>query len=106
MQLVLIVEGVPIENAVFAAPQILVTVSKDSVLSAWRLHIKGNGNKRGDVSLQREGTLRGHTSKVTCLAASSAWSFLVTGSQVGVVGHLRSRSILTLSRTGSPSYGT
>lgn len=60
----------------------LVTVSTQGVLTAWRMTIRGPGSRRGDVSLQREGTLRGHTRTVTCLASSPAWSLLVSGSEV------------------------
>ena len=75
-------EGIDVRHAIFAAPHLLVTVSIDGVLTAWRMQIKNTGIRRGDVQLTREATLRGHTSKVTCLAASSAWSLLVSGTEV------------------------
>ena len=81
-QLVHVIEGVPTTHAVFANPTLLVTVSPLSIVTAWRLNVKHLGSKKGEVSLQREATLRGHTSEVTCVAASTAWSFVVTGCQV------------------------
>jgi hypothetical protein len=77
-----VTEGIVARHAMFAAPHLLVTASADSVLTAWRLQIKNGGLRRGDVQLTREATLRGHTSKITCLAASSAWSLLVSGTEV------------------------
>jgi WD40 repeat protein len=62
-----------------------MTVSPLSIITAWRLNIKHLGSKKGEVSLQREATLRGHTSEVTCIAASTAWSFVVTGCKVSIV---------------------
>lgn len=82
IQLVHVIEGVPTEHAVFANPTLLVTVSPLSIVTAWRLNVKHLGSKKGEVSLQREATLRGHTSEVTCVAASTAWSFVVTGCKV------------------------
>ncbi|KAL7420576.1 Beige protein-like 1 [Cryptotrichosporon argae] len=82
-RLVCIVEGIQATHAVFAAPTLLVTVAPSGIVTAWRIGIKGSGSKRGDVTLQREATLRGHTRPVTCLAVSEAWSLLVTGSEDG-----------------------
>jgi WD40 repeat protein len=75
-------EGIVARHAIFAAPHLLITVSTDSVLTAWRMQTKNQGFRRGDVQLTREATLRGHTSKVTCLAASASWSLLVSGTEV------------------------
>lgn len=83
MQLIHLIEGISTDHAIFAAPTLLVTVSSDNVLTAWRMQVKGNGWKRGEVQLDREATLRGHTSQVTCLAASASWSLLVSGTVVG-----------------------
>ncbi|ORX37123.1 hypothetical protein BD324DRAFT_427163 [Kockovaella imperatae] len=82
-RLVHVLEGVSVVHAVFASPSLLVTVSWDSVITVWRMSVKSYGSKKGDVSLQREAILRGHTSKVTTLAASQAWSFLVSCSETG-----------------------
>lgn len=81
-QLVHLTEGVDVRHAIFAAPHLLITVSSDSVLTAWRMQLKNSGFRRGDVQLTREATLRGHTSRVTCLAASASWSLLVSGTEV------------------------
>jgi hypothetical protein len=82
VQLVHLTEGISVVHAILASSNLLITVSADSVLTAWKLDIKNGGFRRGDVQLAREATLRGHHSKVTCLAASSAWSMLVSGTDV------------------------
>ncbi|WVQ84943.1 hypothetical protein IAT38_007106 [Cryptococcus sp. DSM 104549] len=82
-KLVLLVEGIYPVHAIFASPTLLVTVSSQGVLTAWRLTVKGTGYRRGEVSMQREATLRGHPEKVTCLAANTSWSVLVSGSEDG-----------------------
>lgn len=83
-QLVYITEGIDVAHASFVSPTLLVTISSLGVITAWRLTVKGNGYKRGETTLVREATLRGHTGPVTCMAVSSAWCFLVTGSEVSV----------------------
>ncbi|WWD18748.1 hypothetical protein CI109_103202 [Kwoniella shandongensis] len=82
-KLVSLVEGIYPAHAIFASPSLLVTVSAQGVLTAWRVNIKGGGYRRGDVTMQREATLRGHPSSVTCLAANTSWSLLVSGSEDG-----------------------
>ncbi|ORY31849.1 hypothetical protein BCR39DRAFT_525741 [Naematelia encephala] len=82
--LVHLVEGISVSRAVFAAPAVLMTLSDHGVLTAWSLTIRGSGSRRGEVTLHREATLRGHAQPVTCLAASVAWSLLVSGSEVGI----------------------
>lgn len=77
-----IVEGIEVTHARFVSPTLLITVSPLGVLTAWRLAIKGSGHRKGDISLQREATLRGHEGSVTCVAKSTAWSLLVTGANV------------------------
>lgn len=76
------------QEAIFASPSLLVTVSDIGVLTVWRFSCKTPASKKGDATLQREATLRGPTAKVTCLAASKAWSFVVTGCEVGDPDHL------------------
>ena len=78
-----IVEGVPVQHAAFASPTLLITVSPLGVITAWRLIVKGSGSRRGDVQLSREATLRGHDQPVTCMAVSTAWNILVTGTPDG-----------------------
>lgn len=78
-----IIEGVPVQHAAFASPTLLITVSPLGVITAWRLIIKGSGSRRGDVQLSREATLRGHDQPVTCMAVSTAWNILVTGTPDG-----------------------
>ena len=80
--MVSLLEGISVAHAIFATTTLLVTVSTLGVITAWKLAIKGVGIKRGDVSLTREATLRGHETKVTTLTASSAWSLLVSGTEV------------------------
>nr|XP_018262052.1 uncharacterized protein I303_05067 [Kwoniella dejecticola CBS 10117]OBR84210.1 hypothetical protein I303_05067 [Kwoniella dejecticola CBS 10117] len=81
--LIHLVEGIYVDDAIFASPSLLITVSGQGVLTAWRLTIKSGGYRRGDASLQREATLRGHVGKITCLAANTSWSLLVSGSDDG-----------------------
>ncbi|WVF68754.1 hypothetical protein IAT40_003526 [Kwoniella sp. CBS 6097] len=83
VKLIHLVEGIYAADAIFASPSLLITVSGHGVLTAWRLNIKGGGHKRGDASLHREATLRGHVSKITCLAANTSWSLLVSASEDG-----------------------
>jgi hypothetical protein len=73
------VEGIDVQHAVFAHPTLLITVSSLSTINAWRLTVKGQGGRKGDVSLHREATLRGTTGKITCLTASKGWSMVVAG---------------------------
>lgn len=83
-QLVYIVEGIDVTHAAFASATLLVTISSLGVLTAWRLSVKNGGQRRGDASLAREATLRGANRPITCLAVSTAWSFIVTGCADGV----------------------
>lgn len=79
-----VVEGIDVQHAVFANQTLLVTASSLSTITAWRLTVKANGARKGDISLNREATLRGTTGKITCLAASKAWSMVVAGCQVSL----------------------
>ena len=81
-RLILLVEGMSVVHAILAAPRVVVTVSVQGVLAVWRIGIKGSGTRKGDVSLTREATLRGHDTPVTTLTASSAWSIVVSGTEV------------------------
>nr|XP_019013052.1 uncharacterized protein I206_02549 [Kwoniella pini CBS 10737]OCF51833.1 hypothetical protein I206_02549 [Kwoniella pini CBS 10737] len=83
VKLIHLVEGIFVDDAIFASPSLLITVSGQGVLTAWRITIKSGGYRRGDATLQREATLRGHTGKITCLAANTSWSLLVSGSEDG-----------------------
>ncbi|WWC96475.1 hypothetical protein V866_003343 [Kwoniella sp. B9012] len=83
IKLIHLVEGIYVVEAIFASPSLLITVSGHGVLTAWRLNIKSGGYRRGDATLQREATLRGHVGKITCLAANTSWSLLVSGSENG-----------------------
>ncbi|WVQ73417.1 hypothetical protein IAR50_002989 [Cryptococcus sp. DSM 104548] len=82
-KLAALVEGVYPEHAIFASPTLLITVSYQGVISAWRFTMSGAGYRKGDVRVQREATLRGHPERVTCLASNTSWSFLVSGSGDG-----------------------
>jgi hypothetical protein len=81
-QLVSIVEGIEVAHAAFASATLLITVSQLGIITAWRLSIKGSGFRRGEAVLAREATLCG-ARNVTCIAVSTPWSLLVTGSDVG-----------------------
>lgn len=71
------------EHAIFATPTLLITVSAQGAITAWKMTVKAGGYKRGDVTLRREATLRGHEAKVVSVTANTSWSLLVTGTEVG-----------------------
>ncbi|WWC88365.1 uncharacterized protein L201_003276 [Kwoniella dendrophila CBS 6074] len=83
IKLIQLVEGIYVKDAIFASPSLVISASSQGVLTAWRLYIKSGGHRRGDATLQREATLRGHVGKITCLAANTSWSLLVSGSEDG-----------------------
>jgi hypothetical protein len=87
-----IVEGIDVRHALFAHPTLLITVSSLSIITAWRLTIKGTGGRKGDVSMHREATLRGMTGEVTCVTASKGWSMVVTGCTVCSVKRQNTRA--------------
>ncbi|AFR98636.2 hypothetical protein C343_06613 [Cryptococcus neoformans C23] len=84
-KLVYLCEGIYPVNAVFASSSLFLTVSSLGVITAWRINVNGAGYRRGDVTMQREATLRGHSRPVTCLAANTSWSILVSGAENGDV---------------------
>ncbi|KAH9919489.1 beach-domain-containing protein [Epithele typhae] len=68
--------------ATFADTDTLVTGSTDNMVRLW--HVSRNDRSREQpVSLTLTHLMRGHTARVTCIAASRAWSLIVSGSQDG-----------------------
>lgn len=91
-------------NAVFASSSLFLTVSSLGIIIAWRINVNGAGYRRGDVTMQREATLRGHCRPVTCLAANASWSILVSGAEVSGLGDVQA-ILLTTTRIGRGCYG-
>lgn len=92
-------------NAVFASSSLFLTVSSLGVITAWRINVSGAGYRRGDVTMQREATLRGHSRPVTCLAANTSWSILVSGAEVSGSGGTDQFTDIEARRTGMLWYG-
>lgn len=92
-------------NAVFASSSLFLTVSSLGVITAWRINVNGAGYRRGDVTMQREATLRGHSRPVTCLAANTSWSILVSGAEVSDSGGTDHFTDTESGRTGTLWYG-
>ncbi|KAK4689020.1 hypothetical protein P7C73_g1097, partial [Tremellales sp. Uapishka_1] len=108
-RLVFLVEGISATEAIFASPTLLVTACSLGVLTAWRMAVKGQGQRKGDVSLTREATLCGHSKRITCLAASTSWNFLVSGSEDGTamvwdMNRIRYTRSLQLGRSDSIQF--
>lgn len=71
-----VAEGVNCSCLAFADSDLLVTGSEDSTLALWKLMRKpGEG-----TSLRLTHMLRGHTDKVTSIAASRPWSLIISAS--------------------------
>lgn len=68
--------------ATFADADTLVTGSTDNTVRLWRV-IRNDRSREQPVSLQLTHLMRGHTARVNCIAASRAWSLIVSGSKDG-----------------------
>ncbi|CAG8678283.1 12647_t:CDS:2, partial [Acaulospora colombiana] len=71
-----VIEGADCVCADAADSEIFVTGMEDSTVGVWKL-TRNQGEK---TSLTWTHILRGHTDRVTCVAASRAWSLVVSGS--------------------------
>lgn len=80
-----VVEAALCSCAVFADADTLVTGSSDYTVRLWKLSRGAGGSHRSDPALSVNLThiMRGHSAPVSCVAASRAWSLVVSGSQDG-----------------------
>ncbi|RPD65419.1 beach-domain-containing protein [Lentinus tigrinus ALCF2SS1-7] len=77
-----VVESAFCSCATFADAGTLVTGSTDNTVRLWRV-IRNDRSRDQPVSLQLTHLMRGHTARVNCIAASRAWSLIVSGSKDG-----------------------
>lgn len=68
--------------ATFADADTLVTGSTDNTVRLWHV-VRNDRSREQPVTIQLTHLMRGHTARVTCIAASRAWSLVVSGSQDG-----------------------
>lgn len=85
MQLVQIVEATCVNCATFSDAQTLATGGRDNLVLLWRV-IQGSSSTSNPAGpdgprLKLSHLMRGHRDKVNCIAASKAWSLLVSGSE-------------------------
>jgi WD40 repeat protein len=79
------VEGAYPTCAAFADPETLATGSSDYHVRLWTVKHAAPGTRDPPLSLALTHVMRGHSAKVRCIAASRAWSMLVSGSADGTV---------------------
>lgn len=72
-----VAEGINCSCATFADSELLITGSEDSTVGLWK--ISRSGGDRASMRLTH--MLRGHTDKVTNIAASRPWSLIVSASE-------------------------
>lgn len=72
-----VAEGVNCSCAAFADSELLITGSEDSTVGLWK--ISRSSSDRAEMRLTH--MLRGHTDKVTNIAASRPWSLIVSASE-------------------------
>lgn len=86
-QVVQVSEAALCSCAVFADSETLVTGSTDYTVRLWKL-VRGGGSHRHEPALNVHLThiMRGHSAAISCVAASRAWSLVVSGSQDGSAG--------------------
>lgn len=85
-RVVQVIESTACSCAVFADPSTLVTGSRDHTVRLWRVQRLGqtaNAHKEPPLSITLTHVMRAHTSAVTCVIASRAWSVVVSGSKDG-----------------------
>lgn len=80
-----VVESALCSCAVFADTDTLITGSTDYTVRLWKLARGAGGSLRSDPALSVNLThiMRGHSAPVSCVAASRAWSLVVSGSEDG-----------------------
>ncbi|KAH9846387.1 beach-domain-containing protein [Lenzites betulinus] len=77
-----VVESAFCSCAIFADTDTLITGSTDNMVRLW--HVVRVGQSRDQpMTLQLTHQMRGHTARVSCVAASRAWSIIVSGSKDG-----------------------
>ena len=84
-KVVQVVESALCSCAAFADSDTLVTGSTDYTVRLWKLSRGGAAASHRDASLNAGLThiMRGHSAPVSCVAASRAWSLVVSGSRDG-----------------------
>ena len=85
-KVVQVIESTACSCAAFADPSTLVTGSRDHTVRLWRAQRPGqtlNAHKEPPLSITLTHVMRAHTSAVTCVTASRAWSVVVSGSRDG-----------------------
>src|SRR5258708_4689842 len=79
MQLVQIVESIPLTCAFFCDSEVLVSGTSDNMVTIWRIHRSSSSSPK----LKLSHLMRGHGSAVLCIDASRPWSLIVSGSEDG-----------------------
>lgn len=84
-KVVQVVESALCSRAAFADADTLVTGSTDYTVRLWKLaRVTGAHHKsEPPLSVNLTHIMRGHSARVTCVAASRSWSLVVSGSQDG-----------------------
>ncbi|KAI0826715.1 beach-domain-containing protein [Trametes gibbosa] len=77
-----VVESAFCSCATFADTDTLVTGSTDNMVRLWHV-VRNDRNRDQPMALQLTHQMRGHTATVSCVAASRAWSIIVSGSRDG-----------------------
>jgi WD40 repeat protein len=75
-----VIEGIDCTCVVFPDSDNLVMGSSDSTVRLWRISRGGHGSA---IEISQSYIMRVHTAPVSCLAASRAWSVIVSGSKDG-----------------------
>ncbi|EKM53226.1 uncharacterized protein PHACADRAFT_210920 [Phanerochaete carnosa HHB-10118-sp] len=83
-----VVESALCSCAAFADSETLVTGSTDYTVRLWKLSRASPGGHKSEPPLNVNLThiMRGHSAPVSCIAASRAWSLVVSGSRDGSAG--------------------
>ncbi|KAI9451783.1 beach-domain-containing protein [Russula earlei] len=80
-RIVQIVEGTACTCATFADSGTLITGSEDHIVRVWRITRSNSG--QGVPSISLSNMMRVHRDVILCVAASRAWSVIVSGSKDG-----------------------
>ncbi|KAM0788066.1 hypothetical protein ACM66B_001237 [Microbotryomycetes sp. NB124-2] len=86
-----------ISCATFADSRTFVTGSTDTTVSLWKFKWRGQGRSSSDGGqFQQMECLRGHTARVTCVAASRSFSVVVSGSsdETAIIWDLNRRKFM------------
>lgn len=82
MKVVQVIEAALCSCATFADAETLVSGSTDYTVRLWRL-ARGPGAAPRPLAANLTHIMRAHTAPVLCVAASRAWSIVVSGSEDG-----------------------